>query len=114
MRRIIAVVSVVALLAACGGSPSRATDIRSVDFGSKGWHDDYLRIDVRMSAGAADIPGRQAAPGHPATLKVSGTPVYADADGDGDLDAAVPTALVVGNGEIDDWYLWLWQDGAAH
>jgi hypothetical protein len=115
MRRITLVVSAVALLAACGGPPAPATtDIRSVDFGAMGWHDDYLRVDVRMAAGVANVPGRQAAPGHAATFRVTGAPVYADADGDGVLDAAVPTALVVGNGEIDDWYLWLWRDGSAH
>jgi hypothetical protein len=105
---------------ASGGPTTQAPTgaIRNVDFRNMTWRTDELDLAVVPPEQVRLVNGRttlnpQAYPTDRVTLSIPAAPVFGDADGDGDLDAAVPIRMDAGNGRVDNWYVWLWQNGRA-
>ncbi len=89
-----------------------AGDIRDVDFANAEWWMTRATGPIRLRDGTANLPDDAAPDGIGGTFQL-GLPVFADADGDGDLDAAVGVNLTSGNYAGQTWYAWLWQNGGA-
>lgn len=93
-------------------SPTPAADaIRAVDFGSMTFTWDTLGVQypVKLSGGRAEVEDpyyKQTA------LFQLGEPTFADANGDGLIDAAVPLQFESGNGIMNNWFIWLAQADA--
>jgi hypothetical protein len=61
--------------------------------------------------GNGDIPDPDGQTGgHASIIRQA---IFADADRDGDEDAAVELVVEAGNGIDQSWYVWIWRDGRA-
>lgn len=85
--------------------------IRDVDFGDLEWTWDtqgmLFTVQLTDGAGVADDPYYEAS-----AQFTLGEPTYADANGDGLTDAAVPLTWETGNGVAENWFIWLAQADA--
>ncbi|GAA1005851.1 hypothetical protein Aple_040190 [Acrocarpospora pleiomorpha] len=98
-----------------GDAPARPTtpvvsqEIREVDFSNLEWFDSVTASTVKLVDGAARRDADNESGG--LSWQVSGPPRYADADGDGDEDAAVGLRATGAQLVSEAWYVWLWGDG---
>lgn len=93
--------------------------IRAFDFKNASWLDYStiggmpallkLKLKDGRFKGRVDDPVRKT---ETLTYVISGSPVFADVDDDGDEDAALALQSVDQGGQLS-WYIWIWQDGAA-
>ncbi|OZV81745.1 hypothetical protein CA850_11360 [Micromonospora echinospora] len=120
--------TVLTLVAALAGCSSPRTDdkqpdnldqsIRSFDFKNALWLDYpvdeapallQLKLEDGKFLGSINSPSSH---GEIHTYELSGSPVFADVDGDGDEDAALALQSA-DQGGLLSWYIWIWQDGSA-
>ncbi|MFY1587939.1 hypothetical protein ACN267_25940 [Micromonospora sp. WMMD734] len=86
-------------------------EIRAIDFAGREWFDAVTNSTVQLRDGKAERRGDEGMDAY--RWKMAGPPRYADADGDGDTDAAVGLAVEGGQTSSVSWYIWLWHEGDA-
>ncbi|MFI7571770.1 hypothetical protein ACIBUZ_23575 [Micromonospora echinofusca] len=96
-------------------TPSPSREIRDFDFANAEWFDTSAAETVTLEHGSAkrsDDASISPMDGG-GSWKLLDAPRFADADGDGDEDAAVGLSTSGGQSVNAAWYIWLWRDGSA-
>jgi hypothetical protein len=99
------------LVATTTAAPVVSREIREVDFSNLEWFDSPTASTVTLINGMARRDADNESSGY--SWRLSGSPQYADADGDGHEDAAVGLSVEGAQLTAETWYVWLWRNGEA-